>query len=134
MEEENEITSVIPDDVKKRLEYTQSIRRLIIDGMTNSGIDAPSGSKDIEALNAVLDSMDRNEFERIKLDVKNSANKAENNLKASIAELYKTIASKQITINVNNRNIDLPDKFVPTDIKPGEDFVGHDPLDKKDFV
>ncbi|MDE6209897.1 MAG: hypothetical protein K2M73_09535 [Lachnospiraceae bacterium] len=134
MEEENEIVSVIPDDVKKRLEYTQNIRKLIIDGMTNHGNDAPSGSKDIEALNAVLDSMDRNEFERIKLDVKNSANKAENNLKASIAELYKTIASKQVTINVNNRNIDLPDKFIPDDIKPGEDFVGHDPLDKKDFV
>ena len=131
--EENEC-SVINSTAKERLEYTQSIRKLIVKELTNDGQIAPSGSKDVEALNAVLDSIDRNEFERIKLDIKNNANKMENDLKTTIAEIYKNIASKQYTNTPNNRNIDLPNEFVPTDIKPGEDFVGQDPLDKNDFM
>lgn len=131
--DENEC-SVISDIVRERLEYTQSIRKLIVKELTNNGQIAPSGSKDVEALNAVLDSIDKNEFERIKLDIKNNANKMENSLKTTIAEIYKNIAAKQYTNIPTNRNVELPNEFVPDDIKPGEDFVGQDPLDKNDFM
>lgn len=131
---EENTNNIINDAVRERLEYTQNIRKLIIKELTNDGQVAPSGSKDVEALNAVLDSMDKNEFERIKLDIKNNANKMENDLKTTIAEIYKNIAAKQYTNIPSNRNIELPNEFVPTDIKPGEDFVGQDPLDKNDFM
>ena len=121
-----------PED--KRLEYTQSKRKLLIESLTK-GDSPPEDRGDKMVLLAALDGMDRSSLTRLRIKTED---KAANNAAAAaamIAELLTTVSSNRVESHDVNRPLpvleNVHDKF---DFVDGETVSGTQSENYNDFM
>lgn len=118
--EENEILS-----------KTRKIRVDLIDDMTSAGM--PQRAGDIRVLNETLDALDRQVLDVTKIKAKQTEDDNGNKTVLMVTELLSRVQSGKPQV-LTNREIHLPDEYIPADIVPGETDITPDALKLRDFM
>lgn len=118
----NNTLPVNKDD--ETLDYTQVMRRKLIDDMTK-GNKMPEDTKDRMTFLAALDGMDRNALGKKKIKVDDKQATANSDTAAIIAEIYKKLGPKSLD-NFSEENIipQLPSGIEEPAIDDGEMVIG----------
>lgn len=109
---------------KDRLEYTQTVRRTMLDKLTKDNTVLPSGKDEFEALTKLLDGMDNNIVRTAKLRQEAQKNKSDGELRAAIAQYLNNPNSfkhQQVASNtpkVVDRSLDIGE-MVPDETREG---------------
>lgn len=118
---------------KQRLEDNYNYRKKIVeDAFTNDKI--PRDPKDIEAINGVLNSMDKiiNDMANNRLKLKENQDKS--SVVLAVAEALKKISSsKEKNINPT-RVIEISEEYIPLDIVNGETTIGTTQINLSDVL
>ena len=118
---------------KQRLEDNYNYRKKIIENaFANDKI--PRGPKDIEAINSVLNSMDKiiNDMANNRLKLKENQDKS--SVVLAVAEALKKISSsKEKNINPT-RVIEISEEYIPLDIVNGETTIGTTQINLSDVL
>lgn len=118
---------------KQRLEDNYNYRKKIVENaFANDKI--PRGSKDIEAINSVLNSMDKiiNDMANNRLKLKENQDKS--SVVLAVAEALKKISSsKEKNINPT-RVIEISEEYIPLDIVNGETTIGTTQINLSDVL
>ena len=118
---------------KQRLEDNYNYRKKIIENaFANDKI--PRDPKDIEAINSVLNSMDKiiNDMANNRLKLKENQDKS--SVVLAVAEALKKISSsKEKNINPT-RVIEISEEYIPLDIVNGETTIGTTQINLSDVL
>ena len=118
---------------KQRLEDNYNYRKKIVeDAFANDKI--PRDPKDIEAINSVLNSMDKiiNDMANNRLKLKENQDKS--SVVLAVAEALKKISSsKEKNINPT-RVIEISEEYIPLDIVNGETTIGTTQINLSDVL
>lgn len=118
---------------KQRLEDNYNYRKKIVENaFANDKI--PRGPKDIEAINSVLNSMDKiiNDMANNRLKLKENQDKS--SVVLAVAEALKKISSsKEKNINPT-RVIEISEEYIPLDIVNGETTIGTTQINLSDVL
>lgn len=118
---------------KQRLEDNYNYRKKIVeDAFANDKI--PRDPKDIEAINGVLNSMDKiiNDMANNRLKLKENQDKS--SVVLAVAEALKKISSsKEKNINPT-RVIEISEEYIPLDIVNGETTIGTTQINLSDVL
>lgn len=118
---------------KQRLEDNYNYRKKIVENaFANDKI--PRGPKDIEAINGVLNSMDKiiNDMANNRLKLKENQDKS--SVVLAVAEALKKISSsKEKNINPT-RVIEISEEYIPLDIVNGETTIGTTQINLSDVL
>lgn len=87
-------SGIFTEEDLRILDRTKSIRESIVNNLYSNKKDLPTSAKDVEAAVALLDSMDRNVLEKVKLQIKDESNKNNSETKAILSQLLLNIHSK----------------------------------------
>lgn len=127
-----EESTIFNHNESRVLNKTMDIREKIVDQMASAGL--PTKAHELLALNAIMNDMDKQVMDKVKLRVKQEEDDNKNKTVAMVAEILGRIDSNKGYIPMSNKDIDLPDKYLPNDIVPGETDVSPDKLSLADFV
>lgn len=118
---------------KQRLEDNYNYRKKIVeDAFANDKV--PRDPKDIEAINGVLNSMDKiiNDMANNRLKLKENQDKS--SVVLAVAEALKKISSsKEKNINPT-RVIEISEEYIPLDIVNGETTIGTTQINLSDVL
>lgn len=118
---------------KQRLEDNYNYRKKIVENaFANDKI--PRGPQDIEAINSVLNSMDKiiNDMANNRLKLKENQDKS--SVVLAVAEALKKISSsKEKNINPT-RVIEISEEYIPLDIVNGETTIGTTQINLSDVL
>lgn len=104
----------------EQLEETKKYRRRILE-VAFQGENTPTDAKDVEAINSVLNSMDKMVMDQVNLRLKHQENQNKDAVLDAVSETLKAInSSKQRNAMNNNRELEIDNKLVPTDTVRGE--------------
>lgn len=110
---------------------TRKIRLDLIDDMVDGGM--PQRSGDIRVLNETLDALDRQVLDVTKIKAKQKEDDGNNKTILMVTELLSRVQQGKPQV-IPNREIDLPDDYIPADIVPGETDIGPEQLELKNFM
>ena len=127
-----EESTIFNHNESRLLNKTMDIREKIVDQMASAGL--PTKAYELLALNAVMNDMDKQVMDKVKLRVKQEEDDNKNKTVAMVAEILGRIDSNRGYIPMSNKDINLPDKYLPNDIVPGETDISPDKLSLADFV
>lgn len=127
-----EESTIFNHNESRLLNKTMDIREKIVDQMASAGL--PTKAHELLALNAVMNDMDKQVMDKVKLRVKQEEDDNKNKTVAMVAEILGRIDSNKGYIPMSNKDINLPDTYLPNDIVPGETDVSPDKLSLADFV
>ncbi len=127
-----EESTIFNHNESRLLNKTMDIREKIVDQMASAGL--PTKAHELLALNAVMNDMDKQVMDKVKLRVKQEEDDNKNKTVAMVAEILGRIDSNRGYIPMSNKDINLPDKYLPNDIVPGETDISPDKLSLADFV
>lgn len=127
-----EESTIFNHNESRLLNKTMDIREKIVDQMASAGL--PTKANELLALNAVMNDMDKQVMDKVKLRVKQEEDDNKNKTVAMVAEILGRIDSNRGYIPMSNKDINLPDKYLPNDIVPGETDISPDKLSLADFV
>lgn len=127
-----EESTIFNHNESRLLNKTMDIREKIVDQMASAGL--PTKAHELLALNAVMNDMDKQVMDKVKLRVKQEEDDNKNKTVAMVAEILGRIDSNKGYVPMSNKDINLPDTYLPNDIVPGETDVSPDKLSLADFV
>jgi hypothetical protein len=127
-----EESTIFNSEENRILNKTIGLREKIIDQM--SGVDLPTKAHELLALNTILDAMDKQVMDKVKIRAKQEEESGKNKTIAMVAEILGKIDTKNGHVPLSNNDIILSDNFLPNDIVPGETEVSPDKLSLADFV
>ena len=127
-----EESTIFNHNESRLLNKTMDIREKIVDQMASAGL--PTKAHELLALNAVMNDMDKQVMDKVKLRVEQEEDDNKNKTVAMVAEILGRIDSNRGYIPMSNKDINLPDKYLPNDIVPGETDISPDKLSLADFV
>jgi len=111
---------------------TNDLRLKLIDSMTED--DVPTRSGDIRVLNETLDAADRQVMELAKIKVKQQENEGNARTLNMVAEILGRVSASGDIKPISNKEIELPDDYIPVDIVPGETDTSPEELDLSTFI
>lgn len=116
-------SSFISDLEKSRLEETYSYRKRILErAFTENRV--PNDPKEIEAINSVLNAIDKSVYDMANSRLKMKENQNKSEVVAAVAEALKKISSSKDTTINKNKITELGDEYTPLDIVKGEMDIG----------
>lgn len=121
--------SILTDLDKSRLEASYKYRQQLIQEAFKDGV--PSKSRDVEVINKVLDSMDKAIYDRANIKLKHEDNQSKEAILELITTTLSTISKQQIE---ENRNIELDNSYLPSDMVDGEASIDPDQLSLGDII
>lgn len=127
-----EESTIFNHNESRLLNKTMDIREKIVDQMASAGL--PTKAHELLALNAIMNDMDKQVMDKVKLRVKQEEDDNKNKTVAMVAEILGRIDSNKGYVPMSNKDINLPDTYLPNDIVPGETDVSPDKLSLADFV
>lgn len=110
---------VLTDEELNRLEETRKYRLRIIENAFH-GESVPDSAKDIEAINGVLNSLDKNVMDLANARLKQAENMNKDAVLDIVASTLKSIQNDKLKYVNQDREVELDDKLVPTDMVAGE--------------
>lgn len=113
----------ISDVEKSRLEETYKYRKQILERAFN-GERVPNDPKEIEAINSVLNSIDKSIYDMANSRLKMKENQNKSEVVAAVAEALKKISSSKDTTINKPKLTELGDAYTPLDIVKGEMDIG----------
>lgn len=118
-------------DELKLIEKTRKYRIGILDAMTNNGKEMPTDTRIARVVNELSTSLDKQITDMATIRAKENENNANDNLAAMTASILGMLdeGAKKVT----NRDIELKESFIPTDIVPGEGDITAKPLTMEEF-
>ena len=84
------------------------------------GERVPDSAKEIEAINGVLNSMDKSIYDNVTARLKHQENQNKGAILSLVAESLKEISSQKRKINVKDKITDLSSVELPLDVVEGE--------------
>lgn len=126
--------SILTSEEQEVLKMTHEYRKQILYKAFENG--APNNSKDVEAINGVLNSMDKAAYDAANTRLKHQDTQNSSMLLDTIAEVIKTVQEqkrKYVDEDVE-RKITIPEDKQITDIVPGEMKVEKDELTLQEFT
>lgn len=127
-----EESTIFDSEENRILNKTINIREKIVDQM--AGVGLPTKAHELLALNTILDAMDKQVMDKVKIRTKQEEENGKNKTIAMVAEILGRIDTKKGYVPLSNNDITLSDNFLPTDIVPGETEISPDKLSLADFV
>lgn len=109
------------------LQKAKQIRLKIVDSMTQDGKSVPDRVGDIRVLNEVITGLEKSAHDSASNRLKFQDTQNQEAVAETVSELLKQISTKQSVTN-NVKNIMLDDKYVPSDIVPGETDISPEQL------
>lgn len=128
---ENNTDNFFNSEESEALKKTRDMRLKLIDDMTSAGL--PSRSGDIRVLNETMNALDGQVLETAKIRSKQQENDSREKTVTMVAEILGRVTQGSRPV-LTNRDIDLPDDYLPVDIVPGETEISPDELSLKDFI
>ncbi len=113
------------------LAKTRKVRLEMIEDMTDDGMPHKSG--DIRVLNETLDAMDRQVLDVVKIKAKQKEDDGADRIANIVVQILNNVGSNGPQI-ISNREIDLPDEYIPLDIVPGETDITPETLALSNFI
>ena len=115
---DSENNSVFNKEEQEDINKSRKIKRMIIDDMTNDGMDVPSKPGDIRVLKEVLESLDKETTDKALIRAKHKeVGNADTYNKMALAMIS---ANRQAIRNPVARKVELDDSHIPLDTVDGE--------------
>lgn len=116
-------SSFISDLEKSRLEETYKYRKRILErAFTEDRV--PNDPKEIEAINSVLNAIDKSVYDMANSRLKMKENQNKSEVVAAVAEALKKISSSKDTTINKEKITELGQEYTPLDIVKGEMDIG----------
>lgn len=126
-----EESTVFNHEESRILNKTNKIREQIVDQMSADGL--PTKAHEIAVLNQTLNDMDKQVMDKVKIRSKQEEDNNKNKTITMVAEILGRIDANKGKV-MSNREIDLPDNYLPKDIVPGETEINPDKLSLSEFI
>ena len=104
---------------QQRLDDNYAFRKRMIDRAFAEG-NVPDSAKDIEAINGVLNSMDKAIYDNANARLKQQENQNKEAILDLVAESIKVIHSQKSKHTTQEHETEIDNKFVPLDVVDGE--------------
>lgn len=118
-------------DEENVLSKTLKLRLDMVNNLTETALPVRTG--DVRTVNELLTSIDNQVYEKVKIRAKQKESEDKNKTITYVAAILGSIAQDQPRI-IGNRDIELPDNYLPIDVVPGEMEIGSEQLALKDFI
>lgn len=116
-------SNFISDLEKSRLEETYKYRKRILErAFTEDRV--PNDPKEIEAINSVLNAIDKSVYDMANSRLKMKENQNKSEVVAAVAEALKKISSSKDTTINKEKITELGQEYTPLDIVKGEMDIG----------
>lgn len=128
------IDPILLPEEKDVLDETLMYRRKMIEDLFKDGVP---DVKHYRIANEILGATDMAMLKRIELRQKQEQHQSDQEIITKAIELAKDRISRRIKSykpDEQDKEVDVPDKYIPTDIVPGEDQLEPDVLDIDDFI
>lgn len=127
------LPGIYTQEEQKRLEDNYNYRKKMVDFAFRDGL-IPDGPKDVEAINNVLNSMDKAIVDAANARLKQQETMNKETTLNIVADMVKTIHKQQLEHKQQNRVLDVDDKFIPTNTVEGETDIIPENLNLDDIL
>lgn len=128
---ENNVGIYTEEESDKLAKYSK-LRDQMVDVMFKGG--TPENNKDIRLANELLMAGEKSIHDTASNRTKHQDSMNKEAILETVAEALKAVAMNQIAVNSIDRNLDIPDQYVPNDIVEGETAINPEPLDPTQFL
>ena len=111
--------NIYTEEERKRLEDNYNYRSKMVQYAFSNG-QIPDNPKEIEAINSVLNSMDKAIVDAATNRLKQQENMNKDATLNIVSDMIKTIHKQQLELKQVKRNTNIEDEYIPTDIVAGE--------------
>lgn len=116
------MSNIITDEEAKRLEDNYNYRKLMVEKAFLDG--PPEGAKDIEAINGVLNSMDKAIYDTVNSRLKHEENQNKGAIISAVSEALRSISNSKNNSN-NEESLKMLESLnLPLDTVEGELEIG----------
>lgn len=119
--------SLFTQEDKERLEQSYQYRKLIVEAAFKEG-RVPDSDKDIEAINSVLNSMDKSIYDRMNIKLKHQENQSREAVLDMVSEALRLVQTNKNQIPVQQPTLELSNDLTPTEFVPGELEINPQPI------
>lgn len=119
--------SLFTQEDKERLEQSYQYRKLIVEAAFKEG-RVPDRDKDIEAINSVLNSMDKSIYDRMNIKLKHQENQSREAVLDMVSEALRLAQTSKNQIPVQQPTLELSNDLTPTEFVPGELEINPQPI------
>ena len=128
-----EVSGLFSEQAKARLEQTYEYRKKILD-RAFEGDDVPTDPKEVEAINNVLNSIDKSIYDRAMADIKYQDTQNKEAARAMVADTLRNIQENKIK-NVKSELItDIGENNIPIDLVKDELKIGVDQIQLSEIL
>lgn len=124
---------ILTKEEQERLEFTYGLRRKILDNSFADG-RIPVEHEEIEVLDGVMKSMDKQIFDKANARLKQKENQTKEETLSAVAEALKRISSDKAKNINSNRSIEVQDDIIPIETVEGEMDINPIQLNISDII
>jgi len=122
---------LLNEDENKIIEKTRELRVKMIDEFINEK-GVPTNTKDMRVLNEIMNSLDAQVLGLVDRKLKKEENETNNDIKNEVIEVIKNLQS--IHNQASNKQVELSEKYIPTDIVPGETKIEYEEIELEEII
>lgn len=124
---------ILTKEEQERLEFTYGLRRKILDNKFADG-RIPNDYEEIEVLDGIMKSMDKQIFDKANARLKQKENQTKEETLSAVAEALKRISSDKAKNINSNRSIEVQDGIIPLETVEGEMDINPIQLNISDII
>ena len=124
---------ILTKEEQERLEFTYGLRRKILDNKFADG-RIPNDHEEIEVLDGIMKSMDKQIFDKANARLKQKENQTKEETLTAVAEALKRISSDKAKNINSNRSIEVQDNIMPLETVEGEMDINPIQLNISDII
>lgn len=124
---------ILTKEEQERLEFTYGLRRKILDNKFADG-RIPNDYEEIEVLDGIMKSMDKQIFDKANARLKQKENQTKEETLSAVAEALKRISSDKAKNINSNRSIEVQDDIIPLETVEGEMDINPIQLNISDII